>query len=77
MGILKHLFPKVKNPLVEDNLSNRFNEWLCGKNFKNCIMIGEYYGMPQSYCKRCGHKNHGIASDGVKEWNLPDRLDKR
>lgn len=73
---MKRLFPKVKNPLVEDTFYNRFNEWLCGKDFKSCIMFGSYYGMPQASCRRCGHKNKGIASEGVPEWRLPDRLQK-
>lgn len=72
---MKRLFKPCKNPLVEDNLSNRFNEWLCGKNFKNCIKVGSYYGMPQAWCARCGHKNYG-ASEHVPEWMLPDRFDK-
>lgn len=75
--LLKKLFPPVKNPLVEDTLSNRFYESQCGDNFEHCIRIGSYYGMVQATCARCGHKNRGIASEGVPEWVLPDRLDKR
>lgn len=72
--MIKSLFPKVKNPLVEDTFYNRFNEWLCGKNFKSCIRYGSYYGMAQGSCRRCGHKNKGLASEDVPEWQLPNRL---
>ena len=71
--MLKYLFPKLKNPLIEDTLSNRFNEWLCGKKHQNCIKVGGYYGMGQAWCSRCGHKNWS-ASENVPEWQLPDRL---
>jgi hypothetical protein len=74
--MIKYLFLKVKNPLIEDNLYNRFNEWLCGRTYKNCIKRGSYYGMPQAWCARCGHKNRGYAAEHVSEWHIPDRLDK-
>lgn len=75
--LFKWIFSKVKNPLIEDNLSNRYNEWLCGKKFQNCYHIGPYYGMPQASCRRCGHKNYGIAADFISEWSLPWRLHKK
>lgn len=73
--MIKYLFPKCINPLVKDTLSNRFNEWVCGKNFKNCIRVGSYYRMPQAWCARCGHRNKGLAIESVPEWQLPDRLE--
>jgi hypothetical protein len=72
INLIKKIFPKCKNPLVKDTLKNRFNEWLCGKNFRRCIRYESYYGMAQAWCKRCGHKNKGLASDGVPEWHIPD-----
>lgn len=70
--MIKYLLPKTQNPLIKDNLVNRINSWLCGKNFKNCIKTGSYYGMAQSRCIRCGHKNRYIAADFVPEWSIPD-----
>lgn len=70
--MLKYLFPKPQNPLVPDTLKHRFNSWLCGKDFKNCIRRGSYYGMPQATCCRCGHKNRYMAADSVPEWRQPD-----
>lgn len=69
---MKRLFPKCRNPLVKDTLRNRFKEWWCGKDFKNCIRTGSYYGMSQAWCARCGHRNKGLAADHVPEWQMPD-----
>lgn len=65
--MLKFLFPKYKNSLVKDTFIDRFNEWLCGKNFKQCIRIGSYYRMSQAWCARCGHRNKGLAAEHVPE----------
>jgi hypothetical protein len=63
-------YEKCKNPLVKDTNKNRYNEFLCRKN--GCITKASYYiGMPQSICKRCGHRNKCAASH-VKEWNKID-----
>lgn len=58
-----------KNDLVQISRSQRFREWWC-KKF-SCITIGPYYGMVQSHCRRCGHKNKGIASEDCPEWSKP------
>lgn len=71
---MKWLFPKCANPLVPDTLRNRYAEWICGKDFKNCITIGTSFIAPQAWCARCGHRNKGLAADHVPEWQLPDRI---
>lgn len=64
-------FKKVDNPHVQDTIFNRYQEWVC--RVFGCIITGAYTGLPQSRCKRCGHKNW-CASENVPEWSLPDRF---
>jgi len=62
----KYYFPKVKNPLVENILSNR---WKYGK----CLRKGHiehytYITGTRSYCGRCGAKTK-YAPDYYSDWD--------
>ena len=63
------MFPKVENPKIKNpkSLRRRFHVWLC-KHFGH-IKHGDYYGMVQAHCRRCGAETHWNATD--EKWELP------
>jgi hypothetical protein len=57
------------NPLVEQTPKVRFNQWRCKKY--GCLTVGEYYGMSQAHCRRCGKMTHHADTSICDPWELP------
>jgi hypothetical protein len=62
------LKPESINPLVKESIRRKFHRWVC-LTF-GCISTGDETGLPQSHCKRCGHKTYA-AADHCGEWVKP------